>query len=433
MPYSERETEEDSTLPILDADIERLLRVYLSSDLHKWKAAFGVEGESMRNKAKRLLTKEGRRGEGRDDTAKRLLGETQQVAPQPPQGKIRAALQAVKQGFTRQRKSQPQENWLAMEGASPAAYSQPPESTAEAISDVVAERLKQEMCDYITSVMSNGNLSAPRRHAVTAAPAQSTQHSSRLMEETKVQRSLVFGDLHCPYEDRAAWDLFLRFAEWFQPSRLIANGDLCDCYSVSSYNKSPQRKDRFQHEIDITKQRLREICDACPDAKKDYNEGNHEARLKAYLWRNPELASLDALAVPHLLSLDEMGFQYHGGADDLWLPPGDLLVTHGSVICKYSGYTAKAEMERHGCHGISGHTHRLNMFYRTIHGKPRVWAEGGHLSDVKQVEYTINPDWLLGFCVVYHIGSQFLIQAIPIVEIDGQKRIFFEGLLWTGN
>jgi len=257
------------------------------------------------------------------------------------------------------------------------------------------------------------------------------QLPTKLVDDDSVERTLIFSDLHAPYEDKEAWEVFLRFTEWFQPHRLIANGDIIDMYNVSRFSRNPMRKENLQDEVDYTKKKLGEITEAAKGADRYFVMGNHEDRLRRYLWKNPELSSLDALALPRILNLDALGFDFYDLTDELWLPPGDILVTHGTLVRKGAGNSARFEMEKHGCHGVTGHCHRLAQYYKAIHGKPKIWCEGGHLSDVGQVDYISHPDWTSGFTVIYHLEDSFIMQVVPILKIDGGKRIAFEGRLWS--
>lgn len=78
--------------------------------------------------------------------------------------------------------------------------------------------------------------------------------------------------------------------------------------------------------------------------------GNCE-RIQRYLKKHPELYSLDALKLPNLLGLDKFNIEY----SDKGIKLGSLKIIHGTIVRKFSGYTARAEMEKNDCSGISGH------------------------------------------------------------------------------
>lgn len=138
--------------------------------------------------------------------------------------------------------------------------------------------------------------------------------------------------------------------------------------------------------------------------------GNCE-RLERYLKKHPELFSLDCLKLPKLLELDTFGIEYQ----DKHFKLGPLKITHGSVVRKFSAYTAHAEMDKHDCSGISGHTHRLGVFYKKTPSRYMAWYEGGCLCDTDP-EYVTSPDWQQGFIYGYIEKDSFSVTPIPIVD-----------------
>lgn len=65
-----------------------------------------------------------------------------------------------------------------------------------------------------------------------------------------MRRGIVFSDIHAPFHDKKAIALAAKIAQWWKPNVAIWNGDNLDCYSISKYNKSPDRTERLQDEID---------------------------------------------------------------------------------------------------------------------------------------------------------------------------------------
>ena len=162
---------------------------------------------------------------------------------------------------------------------------------------------------------------------------------------------IVVSDIHFPYHDPKAINAVKRFIKATPIDVVVFNGDILDMYDVSSFDKSPDRINSLQEELNMAMKLFGDIRKELPEAEMVYVEGNHEYRLKRYLMRHPELFSLEALQLPNLLKLDKFNIKYTDKPYYL----GNLKITHGSIVRKFAGYTAKAEMEKNDCSGISGH------------------------------------------------------------------------------
>ncbi len=118
-------------------------------------------------------------------------------------------------------------------------------------------------------------------------------------------------DEHFPFQDEKARSLALKIVSDFAPDLLICGSDGIDFYAISSYDKNPERaKVNLQEEIDTWRKGQLEWRDAAPNAKRKFIPGNHEDRLRRYLWRHPEIASLSTMTLPRVLDLDSLGIEY---------------------------------------------------------------------------------------------------------------------------
>lgn len=208
----------------------------------------------------------------------------------------------------------------------------------------------------------------------------------------------VLGDLHAPYVDYSAFNVTCQILEDLQPFAVVLNGDNLDCYQISKYSQDPKRKLEFQADITECNECIWRLFEASGDAAMFYTEGNHERRMTDFLWKNPELSSLDALVMPTLLGLKDVGAT--------WLPErerlmfGDWLITHGTSCCSKAGATAQKMIDRFGCSGISNHVHRLAQVSRTIWNKQHTWIENGALCDLS-MPYLDTADWQHGFTILH--------------------------------
>jgi hypothetical protein len=153
-----------------------------------------------------------------------------------------------------------------------------------------------------------------------------------------------------------------------------------------------------------------------------WEEGNHEDRLRRAIWRNPEFAGIKALEFPELFKLADYGFE-HRKYGDLYRI-GKLSVTHGEIVRKHSGASAKAHYEKVGGSVLHGHTHRMGSYFRTTAAGAHGAWENGCLCRLDP-EYVKRPDWQQGFSVI-HVDPKtgtFNVQQVPILA----RRFFYYG------
>lgn len=257
-----------------------------------------------------------------------------------------------------------------------------------------------------------------------------------MKEELKL---VVCSDWHVPYQDHTTQHNFDHFLSEFKPDIFVVNGDFLDFSPISHFDKGPADPASIRDEIlegrDILSKKAKLLG---PDCKKHFNAGNHEDRLRKYLWNKaPALADLDGVSLPSLLELEKSGFGFtpyydpiHGGPDR---SPGidlhGLLVTHGTIARKWSGYSARAHYERYGGSGIHGHTHRIGEFLHSNYRGNYIWVEGGCMCSLSP-NYVVCPDWQNGF-VAGHIfpkqgkkEARFDIHPVPIIH----KKFVWNGV-----
>jgi len=145
------------------------------------------------------------------------------------------------------------------------------------------------------------------------------------MTKTQTRMNVCINDLHLPYEDKTAVKMALNFIRDEQPGRIHLLGDACDLYSISRFDKDPNRRLNLQEELDAVRDWLTELRDAAPRAKIIYSEGNHEFRLKKYLRSEAKaLAGLRALSLDKLLDFEKLHIR--------WQPHDRLVVLHKSEL-----------------------------------------------------------------------------------------------------
>lgn len=222
-------------------------------------------------------------------------------------------------------------------------------------------------------------------------------------------RFVALGDIHFPYQSPLALSTVCDFVSKYKPKYIILLGDIIDCYSLSRFEKDPSRILSLQKEFDLANGFINSLKELCPYSKIIYIEGNHERRLQKYLYSHPEISSIRSLTVPTMLGLDTFGIGY---MKEFKLY--DLTFTHGEVVRKYSGQSARAEMERNDSSGVMGHSHKLSLIYKTTPNRSLKWAEAGCLCSLSPDYIQGTPDWQNGFIygVVNEMGSTINVYKI---------------------
>lgn len=224
-----------------------------------------------------------------------------------------------------------------------------------------------------------------------------------ISKNNTLKKAIVLSDIHVPYHDQAALSVALAYTKEYCPDIIILNGDIIDFYGASSYRQDPIRIDTLQDELTEGKALLKKIRAEHPNAEIFYIEGNHETRLKRFLLdKAPALACLSCLSFDELVGLKEFDIKFIDYGQSIQL--GDLEVTHGEIVRKGAGMSAKAHADKSGASILIGHTHRVGVICRTNKWGTHVAIENGHLGR-NDFEYVNNPDWQHGFTQVEYFDD----------------------------
>jgi hypothetical protein len=246
----------------------------------------------------------------------------------------------------------------------------------------------------------------------------------------KVKTAVVVSDTHVPYQDEPSLNVIESITKDLNPEQVIHLGDLLDCYTISRFLKDPTRMEGLQEEIDEAKKVLERFNRVAPRAKKTLLEGNHEARLSKTIasMDGParELARLEsfqeAMKWPSLLNIQKYKWGWVGENKQptTELIP-NMLFKHGTVVRKFSGYTARGEWENYGMNGASGHTHRLSVYHHSTIRGSSFWVETGCTCSLKP-EYMVFPNWMNGFVVISYDHTGPL--SVESVQIQNGSTVF---------
>lgn len=243
-----------------------------------------------------------------------------------------------------------------------------------------------------------------------------------------VKTYLITNDWQIPYHDVEVIEgLFMPFLRWLQPYGFIWNGDIVDNHSLSEFSKDPLNKPDLLHEAEIARHYMGRIRDVKSIKLCYWIGGNHEDRLRRYMWQH---ASRLQLAVDQTFEsvFDTKRYRFIYRPYGYTHALGSLDVTHGSIVRAASGGSAKAHFDKRGGSVIIGHTHRLGSYYRTNSKGTHVAYENGCLCSLKP-EWVQDPDWQQGWAVV-HVGDDgmFNIQQIPVID---RHTIFYGAKRWS--
>lgn len=193
------------------------------------------------------------------------------------------------------------------------------------------------------------------------------------------QRVGVISDLHVPFHSDKAIAAALAKLEDNEIDGLLINGDYCDFYAISRYEKHPDARS-FADELKFCIEGLRHIRARFPKARVLFKLGNHEERFDSFIFqRAPELYGVEACRIQDLLKLSSMGIECVTDQRPILL--GKLPVLHGHELAK--GISAPVNPARGAflrtIHTVAvGHSHRTSthvepdMFGREV----AVWSVG---------------------------------------------------------
>jgi hypothetical protein len=228
------------------------------------------------------------------------------------------------------------------------------------------------------------------------------------------EKSVVLADSHIPFQDDKTLSAVESFIEDFLPDKLFYLGDLIDFYSISSFNRNPLRSFKIADELRLLRLMLRRHRGLVgDDTEIIYVLGNHEKRLTWYLQSQAsDLAGLDEISLEGLFHTKQLNIKLveYGGA----VRYADYLLTHGTIVSKQSGYTAKRMMDMYKMNGISAHTHRRAIITHSMGWKETTWIEAGYLAKPETTFTTTQPNWSQAFVYAEVLDGVLRPTLVPV-------------------
>ena len=218
---------------------------------------------------------------------------------------------------------------------------------------------------------------------------------------------IIINDTQIPFQEKRTLAAIERFWDDFQPDLEIYNGDIFDFYEISSFDKNPSRTFRLQDELDVARAWLYGRAERNPNARRILIEGNHEDRLRRWLWKKgPEVSSLRVLSVESLLGLDEMKIESLAYGNRINLC--GFLIEHGERSSRSDAYpinVARLMAISRGSSGLCGHDHHFGVYCWTDSRGDHTYINNGNICG--QPEYRPFPNWQAGFTYGIVIAGVF--------------------------
>lgn len=226
----------------------------------------------------------------------------------------------------------------------------------------------------------------------------------------------ILSDVHVPYHSEIAVAAAVGYLRDLGVDALLLNGDICDFYAVSRWQKDPSQRD-FKGELEACRDFLGYIRSTFPDIPIVLKCGNHEERWTHWLWQHaPEISDDPMMSLTAWLKLVDHDITLVEDQRPVML--GKLPVMHGHELPR--GLAAPVNVARGAflrtlstC--LVGHSHRTSNHTESDmwHDETACWS-AGCLCDLTP-EYARINRWNWGFAVAtVHEDDTFDVENLRI-------------------
>lgn len=231
------------------------------------------------------------------------------------------------------------------------------------------------------------------------------------------KRIAILSDIHFPYYDKTALTAAIQSAIEFKPDCVILNGDIIDCYHLSTFEKDPKKRS-FKYELDMLKNFFEQLRQIFPTQRIIYKLGNHEERYERHiLSRVPELLELELLSFENVIKAKDYGVEVVKNKKVLKI--GSLNVLHGHEL--KSGIISPVNIARGfflrtKSSTLGGHHHRTSEHIeQNLNGEIIGCFSTGALCGLTPSYMPINS-WNHGFALVESYGDSFHVRNLKIID-----------------
>lgn len=182
-----------------------------------------------------------------------------------------------------------------------------------------------------------------------------------LKETSGVITVMHASDIHFPYHDESALDLFYKVVEQASPHVIVVGSDSADFALISSFGADPDLGD--YDELDnlqmYWQNHICRIKEVAPDAILIYIKGNHEHRIENWIKKNASQMRRRIIQTYENIIRNDGDVLFIGHIDAVRIGP--LLVQHGNRV----GQNAAKGMLQDAGYQVSimaGHTHKITSY-----------------------------------------------------------------------
>ena len=236
-----------------------------------------------------------------------------------------------------------------------------------------------------------------------------------------VHRVLFVPDTHAPFHDPIAWKAFLAAAKEWRPHRLVIQGDFVDFHAVSAHAQNPTKARRIVDELANIHEMIADL-QSIGASEVVYTEGNHEDRLRRYIWQNA--SALDGLLTVQALLKLPSNWQYIPYQQPFRI--GKVLCVHDVGKCGLGAI--RQSMAAVSGSVIMGHIHRAELVIKgNLGGGPHVGAcfgwLGGPEADQDYSSISMRSSWSHGLGLgLYHRATEHL-TVFPVPILNGKAIV----------
>lgn len=235
-----------------------------------------------------------------------------------------------------------------------------------------------------------------------------------------LKKCLLLGDIHLPYHDDDAVMAAIKYGVEQEVDSIFLNGDILDCLQLSFHERNP-RSASFKMELEFAKEFFYMLRIAFPHQEIYFIPGNHENRIKRYLWqKGKEIHDLDEIRLEKLLHLDAFNIKYLGHKSKVYW--GKLLIEHGDKMLGSGGVNpARTLVLKFKRATLCNHFHRTSMANSKVYDGDMImcWSVGCLCG--LEADYMEVNEWNHGFAVLEKDEEgMFIVQNKQIIN----KRVF---------
>lgn len=265
----------------------------------------------------------------------------------------------------------------------------------------------------------------------------------RKRKKCEPRSAVICTDHHAPHHDKMLHSLFLKWLADEQPDDGYILGDIMDFASISRHRPRDDFSQSVNEGLRAAFGILRDYRHASPNTVWTMLRGNHDDRLVHQVKDNVrglyritpgggeslegDEDEVPSLSLRRLLHLDELGIAL---VEEDW-DRAKVKVTkrfaarHGYATGRNS---TEVMLTRLAHSTVQGHTHRLQIRYRTEHDdedldqptSTRLAAEAGTMAEIKDgLGYLNDPDWTQGFLSV-HAWDDDDFHVAPAIYVPGR-------------